>query len=82
MKTTIALIAFVTLIAAPTFAADNAPKASYFAKKQGRVAFQTKQEDMKAMPIDYSHVADIEPAAGGFEPKESTLTKSMKLPRK
>ncbi len=81
--TLLALAAFVTV---PAMAGENSPEISYAAKKQGRVAFQTQKTKESATTIDYSNPANIEPAAGGFEPEEKTerssLSDSMRLPRK
>ena len=86
----ITLAAFVAFIAAPTLvsAEDGTPKVSYSAKKQGRVAFQNKTQDETAAAQDVGtfNPADIEPAAGSFEPQnntqENSLADSLRLPRK
>lgn len=88
---TIFMISLAAVIILPTFvvAEDSAPKVSYSAKKQGRVAFQKpeaeKPEVSAQQDIDYSNPANIEPAAGDFEAEtksENSLSDSLKLPRK
>jgi hypothetical protein len=69
------------------FADESAPKVSYSAKKQGRVAFQDNAPQGQITAAEEAtDPASIEPAAGGFEPAEQTQEKSlsdtMKLPRK
>jgi hypothetical protein len=88
----IAALASFVFVPSLAFAGDAAPKISYTAKKQGRVHFQDKTEDQAAAAQDASttlddvNPADIEPAAGGYEPEdrkeESSLADSLKLPRK
>lgn len=87
MKTKlIALLALAAFVTVPAMAEESSPKISYSAKKQGRVAFQALKPEANVAEVDYSNPANIEPAAGGFEPEEkderSSLSESMRLPRK
>lgn len=84
----IAMAALTAFIMAPTLAVaeDGAPKVSYSAKKQGRVVFQDRAAATQETATGETNPADIEPAAGDFEPKiekqGNALAKSIKLPRK
>ncbi len=95
-KTTLILTAacaafLLTPIAAT---AGDAPKISYAAKKQGLVHFKDKTaaeapaaaEQDQTSSLENTNPADIEPAAGGYEPEErdeeNKLSESIRLPRK
>lgn len=90
-NTLIAVAALSAFMIVPTIASaeDSAPKINYAAKKQGRVAFENVKEDQVSAVkegVNEINPADIEPAAGGYEPQavtpENTVAKSIKLPRK
>jgi len=86
---TLALTAFI--LSPALVSADEGKSVSYGLKKQGRVHFQdksTKSEPAAVQDVtDAVHPADIEPAAGGFEPVEAmtdkkSVSQRMRLPRK
>jgi transcriptional regulator GlxA family with amidase domain len=78
----------LTVFAFSPALADEGKSVSYSLKKQGRVHFQDKTQDQIAAQDtpDAVHPADIEPAAGGFEPEErnneTSLSERIRLPRK
>jgi len=82
------MAALVVFVISPVAVYADSLKVSYSAKKQGRVAFENKAQDEVAASKDataVSNPADIEPAAGDYEPegvKEDTVARSIKLPRK
>jgi len=82
------LVLALTVFAFSPSLADEGKGVSYSLKKQGRVHFQEKKQDQASVEETQEnvHPADIEPAAGGFEPEEkdqaTSLSKRIRLPRK
>ncbi len=87
------LLGLAVAVSSPVLA-DGGQVVSYGLKKQGRVAFEGKQEDVQAVeqenvtdatPAEISP-ADVEPAAGEYEVDDkvdvSTLADRIRLPRK
>lgn len=85
-KTIFTFAALVAFILAPSISFAGDAKVSYTAKKQGRVAFekQTTQDETAAQ--ENFDPAQIEPAAGGYEPQpveeKDAAAQAIKLPRK
>ena len=82
------VLAFAAFVISPA-TADEGKTVSYSLKKQGRVHFQEKTQDTVVAAEDSyegMNPADIEPAAGGFEPEEksneTSLSERIRLPRK
>ena len=81
------VLAFAAFTISPALA-EEGKTVSYSLKKQGRVHFQDKTQDQIATQdsSEAIHPADIEPAAGGFEPEkrlnETSLSERIRLPRK
>ena len=90
----LATVAVFTFAPMGVFAKDEAPKVSYSAKKQGKVAFENEKEDVAAIEetseaetaeMGEGAPENIEPAAGGIfeeEQEDNSVAEEMKLPRK
>lgn len=90
VKIKFAALAVVVVMGVSSVAFAGSPSISYTAKKQGRVSFESadkmKDDAQEISNVDAINPADIEPAAGGYEPVDSVseddFSKSMRLPRK
>lgn len=86
----LALFLLSSALISTASAEESYTRASHAMQKQGKVHFQQKADEEIAAQDSYEeemiHPADIEPAAGGFEPedmdKPSNLSEQMRLPRK